>query len=143
MNPTSSETAGMQLPPPMEQPLAAANPVGVAEQAPSAPEQVPAIGAEGAPAAQQSPQMVVPAIPLPLPSIPPALPQDAGIVASQASATDLSDDDTDLIEKEWVNKAKQIVALNRNDPYKQSEELTVFRADYMKKHYDKNIKLSK
>lgn len=52
-------------------------------------------------------------------------------------------DDGDLIEKEWVNKAKQIVDQNRNDPYKQSEELTVFRADYMKKRYNKNIKVDK
>ena len=52
-------------------------------------------------------------------------------------------DDGDLIEKEWVSKAKQIVEKNRNDPYKQSEELTMFRADYMKKRYNKNIKVDK
>jgi hypothetical protein len=52
-------------------------------------------------------------------------------------------DDGDLIEKEWVNKAKQIVARNRSDPYKQSEELMVLRADYMQKRYNKTIKLSK
>lgn len=52
-------------------------------------------------------------------------------------------DDQDLIEKEWVNKAKAIVDHTRNDPHKQAEELTLFRADYMKKRYDKHIKLSK
>lgn len=52
-------------------------------------------------------------------------------------------DDGDLIEKEWVLKAKQIVDANREDPYKQSEELTVFRADYMQKRYNKSIKVSK
>jgi hypothetical protein len=52
-------------------------------------------------------------------------------------------DDGDLIEKEWVNKAKQIVEKNRNDPHKQSEQLTAFRADYMKKHFNKDIKQDK
>lgn len=50
--------------------------------------------------------------------------------------------DGDAIEKEWVSKAKQIVQQNRNDPHKQSEELTIFRADYMKKRHNKDIKLS-
>jgi len=52
-------------------------------------------------------------------------------------------DDSDLIEKEWVNKAKQIVEKTRDDPYKQSEELTVFKADYMQKRYDKTLKVNK
>ena len=52
-------------------------------------------------------------------------------------------DDGDLIEKEWVEKAKQIVEKNRDDPYKQSEELNVFKADYMKKRYNKDIKVDK
>jgi len=52
-------------------------------------------------------------------------------------------DDGDLIEKEWVDKAKKIVENNRHDPFKQSEELTVFKADYMKKRYNKNIKVDK
>lgn len=50
-------------------------------------------------------------------------------------------EDSDLIEKEWVNKAKRIVENTRNDPHKQSEELTLMKADYMKQHYGKTIKL--
>ena len=52
-------------------------------------------------------------------------------------------EDTDLIEKEWVNKAKRIVENTRNDPHKQSEELTVVKAEYMKQQYGKTIKLGK
>ena len=52
------------------------------------------------------------------------------------------DDDDDQIEKVWVEKAKQIVEQTRNDPHKQSQELTVFKADYMKKRYGKTIKVS-
>lgn len=50
-------------------------------------------------------------------------------------------DEGDLIEKEWVEKAKQIVEKTRDDPHKQSEELNVFKADYMKQRYNKNIKV--
>ncbi|HVX56221.1 MAG TPA: hypothetical protein VHA37_00685, partial [Candidatus Saccharimonadales bacterium] len=50
-------------------------------------------------------------------------------------------DDGDVVEKDWVDKARRIVQANRNDPYKQSEELTLFRAAYMKKRFGKDIKL--
>ncbi len=48
-------------------------------------------------------------------------------------------DDGDLIEKEWVQKAKKIVEQTRQDPYKQTRELHKFRAEYMKKRYNKVI----
>lgn len=50
-------------------------------------------------------------------------------------------DDVDVIEKEWVEKAKDIVAKTKTDPHQQSVELTNFRHDYMKKRYGKEIKL--
>jgi hypothetical protein len=48
-------------------------------------------------------------------------------------------DDGDLIEKEWVQRAKHIVEQTRQDPYKQTRELHKFRAEYMKKRYNKII----
>lgn len=50
-------------------------------------------------------------------------------------------DDVDVIEKEWVQKAKQIVSKTKEDPYAQSIEMNVFKHDYMKKRYGKEIKL--
>ena len=50
--------------------------------------------------------------------------------------------DTDLIEKEWVEKAKQIVAHMSDDPFEQQQELSKMKADYMKKRYGRDIKLS-
>lgn len=47
--------------------------------------------------------------------------------------------DSDLIEKEWVDKAKQIVDHTSEDPFKQQEELSKMRADYMKKRYNKDL----
>jgi hypothetical protein len=90
-------------------------------------------------------QPVPPAMTLPLPPNPAApaaqnVPQ-TDVSATTQVATPPVIDDGDLIEKEWVHKAKQIVDQNRNDPYKQSEELTMFKADYMKKRYNKNIKV--
>lgn len=51
-------------------------------------------------------------------------------------------DDTDLIEKEWVLKAKEIVARTSQDPYQQNKEVEKIKADYMKKRYNKDIKLT-
>lgn len=50
-------------------------------------------------------------------------------------------DDADLIEKEWVEKAKEIVGHTRSDPHAQNKELNKMKADYMKKRYNKDIKL--
>ena len=63
-------------------------------------------------------------------------PRTAASVAPPAVA-----DDLDLIEKEWVEKAKKIVSNTHNDPYNQNKEMNKFKADYMKKRYGKDIKL--
>lgn len=50
-------------------------------------------------------------------------------------------DDGDIIEKEWVDKAKHIVATTRHDPYKQARELHRFKAEYLQKRYNKTIEV--
>lgn len=47
--------------------------------------------------------------------------------------------DTDLIEKEWVIKAKEIVDHTAEDPFAQQEQLGKMKVDYMKKRYNKDI----
>ena len=135
MNPANNETSGIQLPPPvMEQPAGA-----------NLPEKAGQPGMSGAerPPQPSSPGAAMPVIPLPIPPvIPPATPPAAALPAAP-TATLQASDDSDLIEKEWVNKAKQIVERTRDDPYRQSEELTVVKVDYMKKRYNKSIKLNK
>jgi hypothetical protein len=49
--------------------------------------------------------------------------------------------DTDLIEKEWVQRAKSIVAQTQDDPYKQKNEMSKIKADYIKKRFNKSIPL--
>lgn len=71
-------------------------------------------------------------------------PQPA-VVASQPAADDTSPSvaaDEDLLEKEWVDKAKKIVIENRDDPYKQGKAVSKLQADYLKRRYGKDIKLS-
>lgn len=83
-----------------------------------------------------------------LPAVPPASqsfvqPNPSSVASSTTnSVVNTTADDSDLIEKEWVNRAKKIIEDNRDNPHKQSKELTIVKADYMKKRYNKTIKLS-
>jgi hypothetical protein len=133
MNPNSNE-APIHLPSPVN------------EQAPGfGGEQSPRNG-EAAPSPERSAQSAPAAMPtaIPLPTQPAMPAQDQSTQTSDLTHSNpTSANNDDLIEKEWVNRAKAIVESTRNDPYKQSEELTVFKADYMKKRYNKAVKLSK
>jgi len=50
--------------------------------------------------------------------------------------------DDDKIEKSWADRVRQIIGHTSDDPHKQSEELTILKADFMKKRYGKTIKTS-
>lgn len=67
------------------------------------------------------------------------VPQNSGDIVNSPSPHIA--DDADLIEKEWVEIAKSIVARTAHDPHVQNKEMTRFKADYMKKRYNKDIKL--
>jgi hypothetical protein len=47
--------------------------------------------------------------------------------------------DDDLIEKEWVDKAKKIVAETRDDPYQREEAVNKLQVDYLKKRYGREL----
>ena len=47
--------------------------------------------------------------------------------------------DDDLIEKEWVDKAKKIIAETKDDPYKREQEVNRLQADYLRKRYGKEL----
>lgn len=51
-------------------------------------------------------------------------------------------DDGDIIEREWVNRVRQIIAATAQDPYLQNKQLTELKAEYMQKRYNKVIKIS-
>lgn len=76
--------------------------------------------------------------------LPPTAPVGAGGGQAGSSAqaivpAPVNAEDGDVIEKEWVVKAKRIVDQTRQDPYKQTRELHKFRSEYMKKRYNKII----
>jgi len=52
-------------------------------------------------------------------------------------------DDKDLIEQEWVDKAKAIIEKTKEDPHLQNQELSEVKADYIKKRYNKDIDVAK
>lgn len=92
-------------------------------------------------------------IPAPAPSVAPPMPTAMGQQAQPLSGqipdtippsralipTPEEAADADLIEKEWVLKAKQIVEHTATDPFVQQEELSKMKADYMKKRYNKDL----
>ena len=77
-----------------------------------------------------------PALP-PLPAMPTASP--ASPVADTTNPVAAADED--LIEKEWVEKAKKVVAQTKHDPYLQGQEVSKLQADYLKKRYGKIVNL--
>jgi hypothetical protein len=65
---------------------------------------------------------------------------DAG---SDASAMPTVADDVDVIEKAWVNKAKQIIENTKDDPHAQEEEFEKLQIEYHKKRYGRDIKAAR
>lgn len=68
--------------------------------------------------------------------------QDMASVQARAGALPEEANDLDVIEKEWVIQLKNIVSHTAQDPYTQQAEITKIKADYMKKRYNKDIKVT-
>ena len=49
-------------------------------------------------------------------------------------------EDVDVIEKEWVSKAKQVIARTKDDPHAQEAAFEKLQREYLKKRYGKEIK---
>lgn len=83
--------------------------------------------------------------PLPPPTtiqapVPVALPTVPQADDSTVGPTIANDDD--LIEKEWVDKAKKIIADTQNDPYRREQEVNKLQIDYLRKRYGKELGIS-
>jgi hypothetical protein len=102
---------------------------------------------------QRSPEQQEQRAPQELPPAPPvaavqptaiSLPTPVAAVADDTIQT--SDDDLpavaadeDLIEKEWVDKAKKIIADTKDDPHRREQEVGRLQADYLRKRYGKEL----
>ena len=80
----------------------------------------------------------------------PALPTPVAVAlptptVNDPATTTTSDDaplvaaDDDLIEKEWVDRAKKIISETRDDPHRREQEVSKLQADYLKKRYGKEL----
>lgn len=97
----------------------------------TAPTEAGSVAPQGAPA----PMPVLPQIPDPVPDDAATQPIDTAAVQGPAIA-----DDVDVIEKEWVDKAQEVIEHTKDDPYQEEEQIEDLQADYLKKRYGKDIK---
>ena len=79
--------------------------------------------------------------PAPMPAVnQPAVADNSNVTnatSSQGLETPLIAADEDLIEKEWVDKAKEIIEQTSNDPYKRTKDVSQLQRDYLQKRYGK------
>lgn len=47
--------------------------------------------------------------------------------------------DDDLIEREWVDKAKKIVSETKDNPYQREESVNKLQVDYLRKRYGREL----
>lgn len=73
-----------------------------------------------------------------LPS-PIVLTDQSSVVAPAGAAGPTIAADEDLIEKEWVDRAKKIVAETQNDPHQREEAINQLQRDYLKKRYGREM----
>ncbi|MEK9196413.1 MAG: hypothetical protein AAB914_03535 [Patescibacteria group bacterium] len=69
-----------------------------------------------------------------------SLPQTSG--ANPAPQADTTAADVDIIEKAWIDKAKHIVDKTSSDPFEQQKMISEVKADYIKKRFNKDIKIN-
>lgn len=83
-----------------------------------------------------------------LPAVPVDIP-DAGqpvVAALQDVPTPIPTDpksiaqDSDNIEREWVDKVKNVIAHTQDDPYLQKDQMSKVKAEYIQKRFNKTIK---
>ncbi len=138
MNPSSSEAQhSLELPNPEQGQEVDNNKIEAAGAAAEAGKAEAAN--QGSPSATSAPatdQASADASSLALPAAPI---KDKSSTSSKASSVA---DDVDLIEKEWVDRAKHIVEKTKDDPYLQNKEMNKAKAEYIETRWNKKIKLA-
>ncbi len=138
----STNNGGIELPPPV--PEQSTTPALSGEVSNSAPETLSAPSPEmasnnnGPLAGSIAPPPTI--IDLPGATPPLQTPPTTALDNSSSGATPKSN--KDLIDKEWVDKAKAIVERTKDNPYQQSNDLNLLKAEFMKKQYNKTLKIA-
>lgn len=137
MEPKSSAPSPEQLPTPIEY---GADTSGAGYEAPRiSPEIIPATPERGQ-ELHSATTLATPAqaVALLAPAAPSVQDDDASSAVVQGNNPVVAADE-DLIEKEWVDKAKQIVATTKDDPHAREREVNKLQVDYLKKRYGKEL----
>ncbi|MGO3702213.1 MAG: hypothetical protein ACTJG2_03445 [Candidatus Saccharimonadales bacterium] len=58
---------------------------------------------------------------------------------SEEVANPLAANDDDIIEKEWVNRAKQVIVQTKDDPRAREKAIGALQRDYLMKRYGKEL----
>ncbi len=92
---------------------------------------------EASPADGQAAALAAPAVALPAT---PVIASDDDATGAQpvVSSPTIANDD-DLIEKEWVDRAKKVLAETRDDPYRREQEVSRLQEDYLMKRYGRKL----
>jgi hypothetical protein len=113
------------------------NPAQQSAEVANKPEVMPA-PAETAPSAPVDPAPVTSPV-VPLPAMPPATVDPTVTTTQPVADTPAIADDVDVIEKEWVDKAQDVIEKTKDDPYQEEEQIEALQRDYLKKRYGKEV----
>ncbi len=98
------------------------------------------VSKEGAPSTPSVAVAPPPIVNIPIAQPPLGAPSNVVLTTPTVTDSGLSAADTDLIEKEWIVKAKDIVAKTQDDPYHQKSEISKVKAEYIQKRFNKTLK---
>jgi len=94
--------------------------------------------AEAPPAAEAA---TAPPPVLPMPVMPAVSDDDTTTTPPQSSAgSPAVANDDELIEKEWVDKAKKVITETKDDPHARELRVSQLQADYLWKRYGRQLK---
>lgn len=69
-----------------------------------------------------------------------APPSNTQPTSTVSTTTSITAGDVDVIEKEWVTKAKDVIEATRSNPSEQSIQLAKVKSQYLKTRFNKEIK---
>ena len=82
-----------------------------------------------------------PAMPMPVvdPVVPQSLPQAVPAPVDPTAVNPTTANDDDDIEKEWVDRAKQVIIQTKDNPYAREKAIGELQRDYLSKRYGRQI----
>lgn len=81
------------------------------------------------------------AAPATVPLAPVVIPQNNAAMVTTSSSPLVAADE-DLIEKEWVDKAKEIILHTKDDPHARTLKVNELQRDYLQKRYGRTVSAS-